>query len=541
MTIDTTEHRPGRRRPVATTVLAALLLAVAPFAGADTLRLANGRTLPFVFLDGHRYAALDALSTALDLEHEFSDDAQVYTLLTPDQRNGATVSFTPGRRKFTVNREERFMPVPPLQRSGTVYLPVDTILAVLRVPLAPDEDAAASRLSEVTFSPFLDFTRLQFVFSSPAEAVTTTTADGTAVVVTFPGASLDRAAREVPVNTAQVANVAFTPTSTGLVGRVAVRCKPLTEVFSLESGRRLIIDVIDGDARRGNVTQDKKDFFASCHVLLDAGHGGADTGCTLSSQQTEKWFTLGMAKSLAATLQKAGFEVVLSRTADVDLPLLARVDAINAAAPDVVLSLHASAPPLGLAADPLATVIVLRKDPPLPAGAPVAPDAAERGCYAPTPEEIRSAHNLAGLLLRKLQAVPTLRATLLDLPAVVPLTRAMAPSLLLDIANIADRPDAERAKLRAAILEATTGAVVDYFDEMFLTRSPDALDVSQPPMPVQTPPIAVPAVPTPTVPPPRPAHDDTPSANYTPRSGTIFDPEEFLGPEPTDDMPGDDR
>jgi N-acetylmuramoyl-L-alanine amidase len=54
-------------------------------------------------------------------------------------------------------------------------------------------------------------------------------------------------------------------------------------------------------------------------IVVDAGHGGKDTGARASDGSTEKSLNLAIAKRLATDLREAGAFVVMTRTEDVDL------------------------------------------------------------------------------------------------------------------------------------------------------------------------------------------------------------------------------
>jgi N-acetylmuramoyl-L-alanine amidase len=76
-------------------------------------------------------------------------------------------------------------------------------------------------------------------------------------------------------------------------------------------------------------------------IVLDAGHGGRDIGTTgISGTRYEKDYTLDWALRLQRLLSTNGWNVVMTRTTDVDLDLSERVaiaDQVNA---DFFLSLH---------------------------------------------------------------------------------------------------------------------------------------------------------------------------------------------------------
>jgi len=84
-------------------------------------------------------------------------------------------------------------------------------------------------------------------------------------------------------------------------------------------------------------------------VVLDPGHGGIDPGAEHGGL-TEADLMLRFARDLKEALTRAGgFEVVLTRDADVFVPLDARVAIAHAVGADVFLSLHADAVAEGVA------------------------------------------------------------------------------------------------------------------------------------------------------------------------------------------------
>lgn len=75
-------------------------------------------------------------------------------------------------------------------------------------------------------------------------------------------------------------------------------------------------------------------------VVLDAGHGGADTGVVVSGLR-EKDLVLSVTLRLQKLLQERRIEVILTRSADRAVPLLARAQYATSA--PVFISLHAAA------------------------------------------------------------------------------------------------------------------------------------------------------------------------------------------------------
>jgi len=77
-------------------------------------------------------------------------------------------------------------------------------------------------------------------------------------------------------------------------------------------------------------------------VMLDAGHGGDDRGALLSETLEEKGVTLAFARRLRSELQSRGISAVMSRDADVTIPMEQRAAMADAARVAVFVSLHAA-------------------------------------------------------------------------------------------------------------------------------------------------------------------------------------------------------
>jgi N-acetylmuramoyl-L-alanine amidase len=96
-------------------------------------------------------------------------------------------------------------------------------------------------------------------------------------------------------------------------------------------------------------------------VVLDPGHGGIDPGAQYEGM-TEAAMMLTFARELREELLRAGVEVLMTRDADVFVPLEARVSFARAAEADLFLSLHADSLPEGAGSAHGATVYVLSEE-----------------------------------------------------------------------------------------------------------------------------------------------------------------------------------
>lgn len=77
-------------------------------------------------------------------------------------------------------------------------------------------------------------------------------------------------------------------------------------------------------------------------VVLDAAHGGDDSGGRLASGQPEKAYTLAMSVRLRSQLGVRGVQVITTREQDTGIDLTHRAEIANHANAQACLSLHAS-------------------------------------------------------------------------------------------------------------------------------------------------------------------------------------------------------
>jgi len=78
-------------------------------------------------------------------------------------------------------------------------------------------------------------------------------------------------------------------------------------------------------------------------VVIDAGHGGSDVGAKGFSGTFEKDVALAVARNLAVRLRARGLKVVMTRDADVRVPLEQRTAIANDTRGDLFVSIHANA------------------------------------------------------------------------------------------------------------------------------------------------------------------------------------------------------
>jgi N-acetylmuramoyl-L-alanine amidase len=77
-------------------------------------------------------------------------------------------------------------------------------------------------------------------------------------------------------------------------------------------------------------------------VVIDAAHGGSDSGARLSEHQQEKDLVLTLSVRLRSTLAAHGIYVVTTRESDSAIPALSRAEAANHVGAAACITLHAT-------------------------------------------------------------------------------------------------------------------------------------------------------------------------------------------------------
>ncbi len=112
-------------------------------------------------------------------------------------------------------------------------------------------------------------------------------------------------------------------------------------------GNRLVVDLYKADTNRQKIVKraiEKKSALRDLVIAIDAGHGGEDPGASGSKGTNEKDVVLGIARNLAAVVDKEpGMRAVLIRDGDYYLSLRQRTSLARKNKADLFISIHADA------------------------------------------------------------------------------------------------------------------------------------------------------------------------------------------------------
>ncbi len=119
---------------------------------------------------------------------------------------------------------------------------------------------------------------------------------------------------------------------------------PRPTIYALESPFRIVVEIPKGAPPAAEALDSEDwDQRGVRRIAIDAGHGGKDPGAIGAQKLREAALVLSISRELRRELERRGFEVVMTRSSDVFLPLEARTDIANRKNADLFISVHANA------------------------------------------------------------------------------------------------------------------------------------------------------------------------------------------------------
>ncbi|MGI9305351.1 MAG: N-acetylmuramoyl-L-alanine amidase [Gammaproteobacteria bacterium] len=225
--------------------------------------------------------------------------------------------------------------------------------ALLLQVLSAAAGAAASTttINKVRLFEKDDQARVVFDLTRPVDYKLTLLRQPDRVVVDFKNTRLSRRSQNLNVSCTAIKRMRHAPRNRhdlrvvlDLTGQVE------TKSFLLppngKAGHRLVIDMVGKGRSREAVknTESAPRRLRDVVVAIDAGHGGKDPGAIGRRGTREKDIVLSIARRLSKLINRQpGMRAVLTRDADVFLPLRTRIEKAREATADLFLSIHADA------------------------------------------------------------------------------------------------------------------------------------------------------------------------------------------------------
>jgi N-acetylmuramoyl-L-alanine amidase len=215
------------------------------------------------------------------------------------------------------------------------------LVSLLMVPTSTFSAEKGLTVKGIRFFSYAAFTRIVFEIEAAAPYVLTRTADGrTLLFSAYEGPFALKA--QLPVIRDSVVNGIETKEDAGrnvVFIHLNVAGGEVKD-FVLRGPDRIVLDIARGAISSASPVPAVAE--ASVVVVLDAGHGGRDTGI-MTTKGEEKSLTLELAHAVRKILQKSShFKVLLTREKDQVLSLDERAGFANAAGAVIFVSIHAA-------------------------------------------------------------------------------------------------------------------------------------------------------------------------------------------------------
>jgi N-acetylmuramoyl-L-alanine amidase len=338
-------------------VLVGCLVASAPAARPESLEVRDrgvrrGLLTITVMDDGSAYIAPDHLAALLKGAWAVKGDRGTLTVGT------RVAEFTRGQTRATVHGEAVGLDLPP-RVSGREWLVSRDFLGKGLPRLAPGvslalpTDArkpaaktvqAAVPLEELRYRSYPSFTRV--VIETGARLAYAVVTGDDEVRVRLPGLSL-RSSRVEEIADGLVQEIRLEPLGDTTVLRVVLQgTAGEVKHTVLQDPYRLVLDVYRAKEAGGPGEPGRAAMQPLRLIVLDAGHGGHDSGAVGPTGVQEKDVVLDVTRRVARKVEAGlGVKVVMSRDSDVFVPLRDRTNFANKQRADLFVSIHANAHP----------------------------------------------------------------------------------------------------------------------------------------------------------------------------------------------------
>jgi N-acetylmuramoyl-L-alanine amidase len=227
-------------------------------------------------------------------------------------------------------------------------------VAAFALVLAATAVHAERVVEQVRYYPHDGFTRIVLDVSAPCAYKVAGHSNPERIAINLAGSRAGRSLRNITVGSGGVDRVRVNRLTWGTQVVIDLAAAAAWKDFALArtDGKpdRIVIDVSQGGVTPPSAeaaTRQRRAAESGLFVVaIDAGHGGRDHGTTGRYGLVEKEYTLDLAKRIANEVDSyPGFKAVLTRSTDVYLTLLRRVEIAEAKGADIFVSIHLNSAP----------------------------------------------------------------------------------------------------------------------------------------------------------------------------------------------------
>ena len=331
--------------------------------GTDQLTVYSAQTTytaAMLNIQGHEYVGLVELLEPLGSVEGRVDGKKYKLKFTPPGGRPVEAQFTEGKDKSKILGENYKLPANFAQQNGRGYVPLTAAPEVLTKLLAkPTQLHPSSRrlfIGDVTIRYGLSLdkgTPQKLVISFPIPVNPTIATEPGKVRLTFrhsPVVSNGQDSTGFPDS--QITGAYFSEHD-GFAELNIAGTEPMMANFA-DGGKTIIVSVVppppppppapvpQAPAPTQTPAPQAKPTGPRFLVIIDPGHGGAETGAVITPTLLEKDVVLTLGRRVQRELQAHGIAAGLLRTSDVAIALDQRATATNAARAALYITLHAA-------------------------------------------------------------------------------------------------------------------------------------------------------------------------------------------------------
>jgi N-acetylmuramoyl-L-alanine amidase len=277
-----------------------------------------------------KYIMSNTMLEEMDFSYYWDLNTQILTIQKEN-----IVSIMPDNPFIKVNRDIFQLEVPPLREEGKLFVPVSSLPLILG-SLTNMEAKFNQGILEVgtkvnIYKTDWDVTPSNTVFKiecSPSLKHLFNKVEDKWVLVIFD-----------PIYSKDISEVS----PEGLIEEIKFEKGDGFIKFRFKAKDNLAIDAVR-DGKFLNIKVKAFEERSIKTIVIDPGHGGEDPGAAYKNVQ-EKDIVLKASKKIAAKLAREGFNVIMTRTEDVFIPLIDRTKIADSARADLFVSIHCNAAP----------------------------------------------------------------------------------------------------------------------------------------------------------------------------------------------------
>jgi len=282
------------------------------------------------WIGNHKYIKSNSMLEEMDFSYYWDLNTQILTIQKEN-----IVSIMPDNPFIKVNRDVFQLEMPPIKENGNLYVPVSSLPLIFgslmnmeaKINQGILEIGTEVNIHKIDWDVTPSSTVFKIECSSSLKHLFNRVKEEWVLVI------FD------PIYNEEISEVS----PKGLIEEIKFEKGPGFIKFRFKTKNNLAMDAI----RNGKFLNIKVKTFEKRSIktiVIDPGHGGKDPGAVCANVR-EKDIVLKAAKKIAAKLAAKNYNVIMTRTEDVFIPLKDRTKIADSARADLFVSIHCNAAP----------------------------------------------------------------------------------------------------------------------------------------------------------------------------------------------------